>query len=349
MIGLFGLASCASQSHPYKSPNFDPALGIFVNTDGSIRKSGMLKGIELAWAFLTRESDPSTPDDFPLVPASERETGSPSATWIGHATLLVDMGGITVLTDPMFSERASPLSFAGPKRIVPPGIAFDDLPDIDVIVISHSHYDHLDMPTLAMLAARFPDLVAVVPLGLGAYAKEAGITDVREGDWWHSTTYKDLTITLTPMHHWSARSPFDRNQTQWAGFWIERNDLSFLFLGDTGYSTDFTAIRERLGKPDLAGIPIGGYLPRDFMRTAHVNPDESVQIFRDLDAGLAIGLHWGTFRVTTEPMRDPPAELTKSLGRQKVSPAHFRALKHGETWVFGDALEQLDRLEPLDS
>ena len=340
---VFTVGSCASQPHLQysQSPNFNQELAIFVNSDGSTRERGFFKVFELAWAFLTAPDDPVSAVDFPMVREEDRAKGNPSATWIGHATLLVETAGQAILTDPMFSDRASPISFLGPKRFVPPAITIKDLPPIDIIFVSHSHYDHLDIPSLEALALRFPDIVAIVPLGLGVYAREAGISDVRELDWWQSTEHNGAKITATPVNHWSSRSPFRFNTTLWAGFWLETDDLTFFFAADTGYSNDFTEVRNRLGSPDLAGIPIGGYEPRDFMRTAHVNPEESVKVFNDLNAGLAIGLHWGTFRLTTEPARDPPLALARVLRAHDLPSSRFRALRHGETWVVNDDLNAL--------
>ena len=210
----------------------------------------------------------------------------------------------------------------------------EQLPDIDLVIISHAHYDHLDMPGLRRLAARQPDIRVIVPLGLGRYARKAGFADVTELDWWQADEDPDgPLVTATPVRHWASRGLFDRNKTLWAGFMIRFADgYQFYFAGDTGYGEDFLETRERLGAPDFAAIPIGAYEPRDFMRESHCNPEEAVQIFQDLQAGKAIGIHWGTFKLTLEPMNEPPQRLEEALSAAGIAADRFRALTHGERW-----------------
>ncbi|MGC6484579.1 MAG: MBL fold metallo-hydrolase [Candidatus Puniceispirillales bacterium] len=319
-----------------QSPQYDAETKRFTHPDGTRhdKSAGELLGV--AWKFFTRPEDPSEKNGFPLLetPPADPDPLRPQLVWIGHATLLFEYQNKRVLTDPVFSERASPFSFAGPRRVVPPALAVADLPPIDLVVISHSHYDHLDLAALEELAAAQPGIKVVVPLGLAQMIREAGFTDVTELDWWDATAAAGMDITATPLRHWSSRTPFDRNVTLWAGFMIDFDDgYSFYFAGDTGYSNDFNETRARLGSPDLAAIPIGAYQPRDFMKNSHVNPEEAVQIFSDLKAGHAVGIHWGTFKLTLEPMAEPPQRLAAALDAAGIGRDRFRALTHGERWL----------------
>jgi L-ascorbate metabolism protein UlaG (beta-lactamase superfamily) len=324
---------------PYsESPQFDVADGVFQHPKGYRHDKGFLDVLGLARAFFTREDDPAETDGFPLLDPAALATPTgdgPHVTWVGHATVLFTYRGVSVLTDPIFSERASPFGFSGPKRVVPAAYTAETLPHVDVAVISHAHYDHLDMPGLRRLAARQPHIRFVVPLGLASYVRRAGFEDVVEIDWWQSDSRDDVTITATPARHWSSRSPFDRNRTLWSGFMVRFADgFQFYFAGDTGYSADFVEIRERFGAPNFAAIPIGAYDPRDFMRGSHCNPEEAVQIFKDIDAGHAVAIHWGTFKLTLEPMAEPPQRLAAALAAAGIAPSRFRALQHGERWDF---------------
>jgi L-ascorbate metabolism protein UlaG (beta-lactamase superfamily) len=255
----------------------------------------------------------------------------PTLTWIGHATLLVQIGGVNLLTDPHFTERASPVGFAGPKRRVPPALSLAELPHIDAVVISHNHYDHLDAGTVRQLnrqaggAPRF-----FVPLGLKAWFAQEGIDNVVELDWWEHIEHMGLDVHLVPVQHWSARTPWDRNRTLWGGWMVEHPSLRFFFAGDTGYSKDFADIRGRFGPIDLAAIPVGCYEPRWFMKANHVNPEESLQIHRDLGARRSVGIHWGTFRLTDERLDEPPQKLAQALAAAGVAQEEFFLMKHGE-------------------
>ncbi len=269
-------------------------------------------------------------------------------TWLGHATVLLQTGGVNVITDPMFSERASPVSFAGPKRQVPLAMSINELPVIDVVFVSHSHYDHLDAATIEAFGARFPSAVYVVPLGFKPWLKARGIpeTQVRELDWWDRTRVRGLDLTLVPVQHWSKRSLTDTNRSLWGGIVVEdraapgsgeppRADAvpwRFLFTGDTGYSQDFRDIGARFADGfDWLAVPIGAYEPRWFMQAQHVNPDESVQIMKDVGARQALAVHWGTFVLTDEALDQPPKDLATALAKHGVAPERFHVFKNGET------------------
>ena len=257
---------------------------------------------------------------------------NPSVTWIGHATVLVRLGGINVLTDPHFSERASPVSFAGPKRYQPPGVALEDLPEIHAVVISHSHYDHLDVDSVRQLHARSSGTLRFfVPLGLKPWFAELGIDNVIELDWWEHVELGGVRFTLTPAQHWSARGLFDRNQTLWGGWAIQASEFKFFFAGDTGYSADFVQIRRRLGPFDLAAIPIGAYEPRWFMRIQHVDPAEALAIHQDLGARQSLGVHWGTFEMSDEALDVPPRELAAARREVGMNENEFFVMRVGET------------------
>ncbi|HXF77233.1 MAG TPA: MBL fold metallo-hydrolase [Usitatibacter sp.] len=265
--------------------------------------------------------------------ALRANTTEPTVTWIGHATFLLQLGGMNVITDPQFSERASPVGFAGPRRLVPLPISIEELPRIDVVLVSHNHYDHLDVATVKQLAARDGGgPLFLVPLGLKAWFEALGITHVAEYDWWQSHAEGPLRFTLVPVQHWSKRTLWDANKTLWGGWAIEGAGLKVLHTGDLGYSKDAKDIGERLGPFDLALIPIGAYAPRWFMKTMHVDPAEALQVRSDVHASRAIGMHWGTFEnLTDEPMDEPPAELAAKRTAAGLTPDAFDVMTIGET------------------
>lgn len=239
------------------------------------------------------------------------------AVWIGHATYLINNGDVTVLTDPIFSERASPVSWAGPERLIAPAIPLASLPKIDVVVISHNHYDHLDMPSLMALALANPNLQVLVPQGDRELLVSAGISNVTEFRWWQNLEISETEFTFTPVQHWSGRSLMGRNSSWWGGWYLHHPELDLYHAGDTGYSKDFTATRQRLGSPDFAFIPIGAYSPRWFMKNQHINPEEAVQVAVDLGAAKAFGMHWGTFILTDEPVDEPKIALNEFTQQQQ--------------------------------
>ena len=288
----------------------------------------------LRWKLLGKSVIPwpriPEPDTVaPSLPAS-LGPGEMAATFIGHSTFLLQFGGgYNVLTDPIWSERASPVAFAGPRRFRPPALAFEALPPITLVLVSHAHYDHMDLPTLRRLEARFrPQFMT--SLGNGAFLRSKGLGNVVEADWWQTfplvrgeVEARNLEVTFTPAQHWSARSLTGRNRALWGGFWLRSGALQVFFAGDTGFGRHFALIRERLGKPDVAFLPIGAYEPRWFMREQHMNPDEAVQAHLALEARRSVAMHFGTFRLTDEGIDDPARHLRAGLQAQGVAPTDF--------------------------
>ena len=229
--------------------------------------------------------------------------------WVGHSTFLIKKSGVTILTDPIFSERASPLKNFGPKRLIPPALQITDIPNIDFVTVSHNHYDHLDTRSLKEISALHPNAIFLVPSGDLKLLKKNKINNVYEFEWWKSFKGKDFEFTFTPVQHWSKRSLFDRNKSLWGGWYIKHSDYSIYHAGDTGYSVDFKETRIRLGAPKYAFIPIGAYDPEWFMSDSHVNPEEAVQIMLDLQAEKGFGMHWATFTLTDEDTIEPKIRL----------------------------------------
>ena len=257
-------------------------------------------------------------------------TSTAQVTWIGHSTFLLQVNGLNILTDPIFAERASPVSFAGPKRLVALPIELDELPKIDAVVISHNHYDHLDEFTIKSLGET-PHYY--VPEGLSAWFEEQGISadKVTELAWWENARVADgLVVTAMPSQHWSSRSLFDRHLTHWASWHLQFDNLSMWFAGDTGYNNvDFKEIGERTGGVDFAMIPIGAWKPRSFMSAYHVNEAEAVQIHKDINAKQSVGMHWGTFPLTAEGPDEPRRNLATLASELKGS--QFDTMVHGTT------------------
>jgi L-ascorbate metabolism protein UlaG (beta-lactamase superfamily) len=283
--------------------------------------------------------------DVSPEPTPAGPTGSACiVTWIGHSTFLLRTRTLTFLTDPVFSNRAGPLGWFGPRRVHPPGLALGALPPVDVVLLSHDHYDHWDAPTLRTLVRRH-DPLFVAPLRHTDLLRQIGARHQVELDWWQTHLVRGARITLTPAQHWSNRIGRPRNHRLWGGYFVTVNtggdsretsaaERSFWFAGDSGYhGALFDSIRARCGRPELALLPIGAYEPRWFMAPVHMNPAEAVMVHRQLEARLSLAMHWGTFRLTDEGREDPLRELERAKQAQGVAVDAFRALTPGASTI----------------
>ncbi len=328
--------SCISQPPATDKPHHTPRGFKNIYTDEANRFRDFIK-----WRSERAGKDIPGAESysFPLADNNpdrlNRNREQQTLTWIGHATLLLQMQGLNILTDPHFSKRASPVQWAGPERAAPLGLALEDLPPIDIVVISHDHYDALDTQSIRKLHRRpgGDNTRFYVPLGLKRWFAGQGIDRVIEMDWWDRQADQSLEIIAVPTQHWSKRSLFSANESLWSGWVIASGTYRFIFVGDTGYAPFFKEIGEKLGPFDLAAIPIGAYEPRWFMSRHHVNPEESVQIHMDIGSRQSVGIHWGTFILTDEPLDEPPKRLAAALKQHRIAPEDFFVLRHGETII----------------
>ncbi|MFL5488572.1 MAG: MBL fold metallo-hydrolase [Gemmatimonadaceae bacterium] len=303
----------------------------------------------LKWTLVERRRNPRLADPDPriftladprfIVPraAPERLT----ITWVGHTSFLIQIAGLNVLLDPVWSKRASPVQFAGPRRWVPPAVEFDRLPPIDVVVLSHDHYDHLDAGTISRIAERFPAVGWYAPLGVGSFLRRHGAREVTERDWWEEGSIGSLHLTCLPAQHFSGRTLGSRNNSLWCGWALRSPNHAIFFAGDTALHPDFDVIATRSGPFDIAILPIGAYEPRWFMGSVHMNPDDCMQAFAQL-AGVQRGhrlvlaaAHWGTFKLTDEPMDEPPTRMRELWGAARRDASDLWILQHGETRMIG--------------
>jgi L-ascorbate metabolism protein UlaG (beta-lactamase superfamily) len=254
-------------------------------------------------------------------------------TWIGHSTFLIQIEGINILTDPIFSDYCGPSSFLGIKRVTPPGVPFEKLPPIHAVLISHNHYDHLDAPTVKRLGS---GPTYFVPLGIARWFEKRKIKNVVEMDWWQTHSLQGLKFHSVPLQHFSNRTPFDRNETLWSGWMVETKSAKIFFAGDTGYSPVFKEIGDRFGPIQISIIPIGAYRPRWFMSPVHVDPPEAIKILKDIHSQIAIAGHWGTFKLSDEPLGEPPVYLRKVMKENGIDERQFILMKFGETMRLSD-------------
>jgi L-ascorbate metabolism protein UlaG (beta-lactamase superfamily) len=334
-VGAAGLGVRSALQRYYDGPLSDHFDGIhFFDQHGSQPK----KLSDLLWWYTHRGATkwPEwAPSPYSDRPPRRVDGGALRVSFVGHATLLIQTAGVNILTDPVWSMRASPVSFAGPKRVNDPGVPFDALPPIDVVLVSHCHYDHLDVATLSALATPHRPRV-VTPLGNDTIMRGHDTAIAAEARDWHERVEigPGIAITPVPMRHWSARGLLDRNKALWAAFVIETPHGKIYFVADSGYGDGhhFRAAREHYGPFRLAILPIGAYEPRWFMRDQHMNPAEAVRAFADSGAELALAHHFGTFRLTDEPIDAPLAALTAAREKAGIAPQRFRALQPGEVW-----------------
>jgi L-ascorbate metabolism protein UlaG (beta-lactamase superfamily) len=289
----------------------------FSNSDGMKNEKSLSEVLKWSWSREEPKKEfIKTNENINLNSLKDREH---YALWIGHSTFLINNGDLTILTDPIFSERASPLNFAGPKRLIKPVIKIKDLPEVDVITISHNHYDHLDINSLRKIQKKFPNVKILVPKGDLKLLKNYNLNNGFEFLWWEEIIFDNTKFIFTPAQHWSARGLRDRNKSLWGSWFIKNEDKNIFHAGDTGYSDDFIEIRNRLGAVDFAMIPIGAYDPQWFMSYSHVNPEEALNIAKDLDAKKSIGMHWGTFILTDEPVLEPRERLNKITNQTNIN------------------------------
>lgn len=291
------------------------------------------------WSMLWRGFDTVTVPAGHVLPRSEVDAGlarhhnADSYTWLGHAAFLIRLNGATILTDPYLSDRAGPFNMLGPKRYVPPAIPAAELPPVDILTVSHNHYDHLDLGAIAAISDK-ARISVIVPLGIGRYFTEAGYTDVTELDWYQKVERKGVSVTLTPAIHFSRRTLFDGNRTLWAGFAYAAGGRNIFFSGDTTYGPVFREIGDKLGPFDTAFVGIGAYEPQAIMRSSHTTPEQAAQLARDVKAKRVIGMHWGTVVLSDERPFEAPERLRKGAATVGYAPGEADVMPIGETRAF---------------
>ncbi|RWX81746.1 hypothetical protein EPK99_05700 [Neorhizobium lilium] len=322
----------------YSGPVSDHFDGTRFFNPGGEEPAGLAEVIR--WKFGKNSDNRPWPNAYkspfpPAVPEKRLAAERLVVTMVGHASLLLQLGGLNILADPVWSERTSPFSFAGPKRVNPPGIRFPDLPPIDVVLVTHNHYDHLDLPTLRLLQQRDKPQF-VTPLGNDVIIR-AGVSDARISvmDWGASLALgADVVLHCEPCHHWSARGMGDRRMALWAAFVFETPAGKIYHIGDTGFhdGLNYRAAQEKHGHFRLAVLPIGAYEPRWFMKAQHQNPEEAVQGMLLCNAAYAVGHHWGTVKLTDEAVDDPVRALRVALDSNGIDRDRFRPMSPGEVF-----------------
>jgi L-ascorbate metabolism protein UlaG (beta-lactamase superfamily) len=321
--------------HRLRRPQHHTVRGFRNPANSPKREKRRHRALKFLWRQRMHVVRPALPTDHLLPPDAVRDglaahRGAEAVTWLGHAAFLLRLGGKTVLIDPFLSEYASPIQGIGPRRFAPPALTVGELPPIDVLIVSHNHYDHLDARTIAALPHK-RRIQVIVPLGLGRFFRMRGFRQVAELDWHQAAMIDGLAVTAVPAIHRSARGLIDRNRTLWAGFVLESAERRVYFGGDTGYGAVFQDTGRRYGPFDLALLGIGCYAPRAAMHMNHANPEEAIQIARDLRATHVIGMHWGTILMTEEPPFEPPERFRKAADAAGYDGAHAWLLKIGET------------------
>jgi L-ascorbate metabolism protein UlaG (beta-lactamase superfamily) len=334
--GVFGMARSGKNPY-YSGPVSDHFDGVKFFSPGRANFADKSRMDLLKWQLGGgREKwPPAYPS--PFVDRPPAKVDGLRVTLVGHASYLIQTGGLNILIDPVWSERVSPVSFAGPKRVQPPGIAFDDLPAINAVLVTHNHYDHMDVATLARIAARWTEARIITPLGNDVILRGADpvLSRATAHDWGDTIELSDrVSVTLEPALHWSARGVSDRFMALWASYVIGTPEGPVYAIGDTGYGENsiFPEAKRKYGGFRLALLPIGAYEPRWFMKEQHMNPEEAVRVMQELGAEEAIGHHWGTFQLTNEGIERPKEALAEALAGAGVTPDRFRAFRPGQVW-----------------
>jgi len=334
------LAACAANPH-YDSTKAHHTQSGFQNVYYQDDK-GFWTFLKWKWEQLFKELPDAENYSFELDTSQHQllktNQHKTSLTWIGHATFLIQFNGLNILTDPQFSERASPVNWAGPKRVVAAAMQISDLPEIDAVIISHDHYDSLDVASVRALAVHNKQrtLSFFVPLGMKAWFDDLDLESIEviELDWGQSHLMSGVKFIAEPSQHWSKRTLFDTYERLWASWVIESADKKLFFAGDTGYAQHFKQIGNKYDGFDIALLPIGAYEPRWFMKSHHVNPDEAVKMHMDIKSQYSVAMHWGTFVLTDEPLDEPPLKLLEALKKYQLPETEFEIYKHGETRFF---------------
>jgi N-acyl-phosphatidylethanolamine-hydrolysing phospholipase D len=343
-ISLVLLASSGVDATAEESARLGPAPksadGRFTNPSGGLVHGDLAVRFpfflrRIAGIFRERLGAPTRIENDGVFLRENAGHSIPTVTWIGHSTFLVQMDHVTFLTDPIWSDTASPLSFAGPRRFVSPGVAIEDLPPIDFVLVSHNHYDHLDVPTLVALAERDAATRFFVPSGNAELLRKNGVLRVVELDWGETARDEGVTIHCLPAQHWSKRGLNDDLATLWASWAVTGPERRFYFAGDTGYFNGFSRIGEWLGPFDLAAVPIGAYEPATMMQPSHLNPEEAFRAVVDLRGRRALAMHFGTFDLSDEPLDEPPRRFLAAAARDAAptDPADAEASPTREAWV----------------
>ncbi|MFN7454511.1 MAG: MBL fold metallo-hydrolase [Pseudobdellovibrionaceae bacterium] len=329
--------SLGCSSRNYKGPVSDH-FDVEKFSNQGIRNEKSLWTV-LKWQ-LNRDEVPwpeSVENKVAYQPTPDPDPNKVYVTFVNHSTFLIQWRGFNILTDPVWAERTSPVSFAGPKRVRPPGIPFEQLPPIDLVVVTHNHYDHLDVETLKNLNQKFSSEFRVA-LGDGALMKKNGIVKVKEMDWFQSEDFQKgtetLAVTFVPAHHWSGRGLNDRFLSLWGAYVFSSRGKHIFYGGDTGYSSHFLRIKERFSKFELAFLPIGAYEPRWFMKEHHMNPEEAVQAWKDIGGPPTLGMHFGTFPLTDEGLEDPRKDLEIAKQKHGLAADAFIAPDEGKTYQY---------------
>lgn len=267
-------------------------------------------------------------------PPARVDGDSIRVTFVNHSTFLIQFMNLNILTDPVWSERASPVGFAGPKRMRPPGIRMEDLPDIDIVLLTHNHYDHLDIKTMKRLSREHKPVI-YCPLGVGRYLERRGIGNFVEMDWWKEVEFnRDLAIVCTPSQHFSGRGMFDRDRTLWSGFALKSGSGSIYYAGDTGYGDFFREIAERIGPVSLAFIPIGAFKPEWFMAPIHTSPADALKVQDDLGGPVSIAMHFGTFPLADDGQGEAENDLLQLMKERQAEKREFIVPVEGKGMVF---------------